>query len=261
VPQLDRDGVRIHYEVAGEGPAIVLTHGFAASAQMFAANIASVARDHTVVTWDLRGHGASDYPDDPAAYAPALAVADLGALLDAVGAERAVVGGHSLGGYLSLAFHLAHPERVEALILIDTGPGYRSAAPRRAWNEMCERYAADLERRGLGGLPGSDELNAVVHRDATGLVVAARHLLPQYDDRVLASLPTIGVPTLVVVGDRDEPFLAPSKYMAAKIPGARLVVIPGAGHAPGVSHAEEFDTALRTFLDSVGPGTATRDAS
>jgi pimeloyl-ACP methyl ester carboxylesterase len=254
VPFLDRDGVRIHYEVAGAGPAIVLTHGFAASCQMFAGNVSSLARDHTVVTWDLRGHGASDYPDDPAAYAPDLAVGDVGALLDAVGAERAVVGGHSLGGYLSLAFHLAHPERVGGLILIGTGPGFRSDEPRRAWNEMTEGYAADLERRGLEGLPGSDELSAAVHRDATGLVLAARHLLPQYDDRVLASLPTIGVPTLVVVGDRDKLFLPPSRYMAAKIPGAQLAVIPGAGHAPGVSHPEEFDRVVRAFLDSIAPG-------
>jgi pimeloyl-ACP methyl ester carboxylesterase len=216
---------------------------------MFRPNQAALVTDHTLITWDERGHGASDSPTDPDAYSPELAVADMAAILDAAGAQRAVVGGHSLGGYLSLAFHLAHPDRVTALVLIDTGPGYRSPDGRAKWNRMAESYAADLDERGLQALGGSGELRASVHRDACGLAHAARRVLPQFDASVLESLPTIGVPVLVIVGEKDERFLAGASYMTAKIPEATLVVVPGAGHAPNVTHTAEFDAHLRSFLD------------
>jgi pimeloyl-ACP methyl ester carboxylesterase len=250
---LNRDGVRIYYETAGDGPAVLFTHGFAASSHMFTANTAELARDHTVITWDLRGHGRSDYPDDQAAYSPDLAIGDVLALLDALGADRAVIAGHSLGGFLSLKFHHDHPDRVRALMLIDTGPGYRNPDGRDGWNRMAERYATDLEARGLGGLPGRGELSADVHRDASGLIRAARGILVQHDATVIESLPGIEVPTLVIVGEDDQPFLSGSKYMAAKIPNATLAVIPG-DHAPNLSSPEIFDSALRDFLDGLPAG-------
>ena len=252
MPRLDRDGVGIAYTVAGTGPAIVLTHGFAATSAMFERNVAALARDHTVVTWDQRGHGASDAPADPAAYSPELAVADLVALLDAVGSDRAVVAGHSLGGYLSLELHLSHPDRVAALVLIGTGPGFRRAEPRAEWNAMAERTASAFAARGLAALGRSEELAGARHRDATGLVHTARGVLPQHDARVIDSLPSISVPALVVVGALDAPFLDGARYMAGKIPGAELTVVDGARHAPNVTHADEFDERLRAFLDGRG---------
>jgi pimeloyl-ACP methyl ester carboxylesterase len=247
--ELDRRGVGIHYEISGEGPALLLSHGFGASSHMFGPNRGALGRAHTVITWDQRGHGASDAPDDPAAYSAELAVEDMAALLDAAAADRAVVGGHSLGGYLSLAFHLARPERVEALVLIDTGPGFRNPDARAEWNRMAEGYASDLDQRGLTALGPSGELAADVHQGAAGLVHAARHVLPQRDAAVLESLPTIAVPVLVVVGGNDTRFLGGARYMAAKIPDATLVVIDGAGHAPNITHAAEFDGHVLTFLD------------
>jgi len=244
-----RDGVHVHYQVAGTGPAVLLSHGFGASSHMFEPNRAAISTDHTLITWDQRGHGRSDSPADPGAYSTALAVDDMAAILDAAGAERAIVGGHSLGGYLSLAFHLAHPDRVAALVLIDTGPGYRSDEGRAKWNGMAETYASDLDQRGLAALGGSGEVQATVHRDATGLAHAARRVLTQSDASVVDSLPAIAVPVLIIVGERDKPFLAGSSYMADKIAGAELVVVPGAGHAPNVTHTVEFDAHLRTFLD------------
>ena len=250
MPRLHRDGVGIAYDVTGSGPAVIFTHGFAATSAMFERNVDALARDHTVVTWDQRGHGASDTPTDPAAYSPALAVGDLVALLDAVGADRAVVAGHSLGGYLSLELHLAHPERVAALVLIGTGPGFKRADPRADWNAMAERTAAAFDARGLDALGPSEELASARHRDAVGLVLTARGVLPQLDARVIESLPSIDVPTLVVVGELDTPFLDGAHYMAAKIPAAELAVVEGARHAPNVTHATEFDARLRAFLDA-----------
>jgi pimeloyl-ACP methyl ester carboxylesterase len=244
-------GVHVHHEIAGSGPAILLTHGFAASSHMYAATVADLSADHTVITWDIRGHGRSDSPDDPAEYSVAASLGDMAAMLDAAGADRAVLVGHSLGGYLSLEFTLAHPERVDGLVLVDTGPGFRKDEGRQRWNEMAEGYATDLEERGLDGLPASAELDAGVHRSAEGLALAARGILRQRDGHVLEALPSIVAPTLVVVGEHDAPFLAGSGYMAAKIPGARLVTIAGAGHAPPVTNPDEFTAAVRAFLEEI----------
>jgi pimeloyl-ACP methyl ester carboxylesterase len=169
-------------------------------------------------------------------------------LLDEAGVDRAVLLGHSLGGYLSLEYALAHPEQVAGLVLVDTGPGFRSERGRAGWNEMTARYAADLDERGLAGLPGSAELRRSVHRSAVGLAHTARSTLRQDDGHVIDRLPTITAPTLVVVGSRDQPFLAGSEYMAAKLPRADLVVIEGCGHAPTVTHPDVFNAALLDFL-------------
>jgi pimeloyl-ACP methyl ester carboxylesterase len=196
----------------------------------------------------VRGHGRSDYPDDAAEYSSQLAVGDMVAILDAVGVERAVIGGHSLGGYLSLRFHLLQRHRVAGLVLIDTGPGYRQDAARDGWNTMAENYAANFERRGLGALGDSAEVSGDVHRDVTGLIRAARGILTQFDGQVIESLPGIEVPTLVIVGEDDTPFLDGSRYMAAKIPGAELAVIADSGHAPNISNPAEFERVLTGFL-------------
>jgi len=248
VKHVDRDGVQIAYWVTGGGPAVILTHGFGASSHMFKANAAALADINAVIAWDLRGHGASGYPDDASAYSLTASIDDMTAVLDEVGVEQLVVGGHSLGGYLSLLFALAHPERTRALVLIGTGPGFRNDQARDRWNRMAEGYAQSLVEHGLAGLPGSAELTADVHRDANGLIHAARGILTQHDSRVLDALPTIDVPALVIVGQQDMPFIGGSNYMATKIPRAELVVIAGAGHAPNVTHPAEFDAAVRSFL-------------
>ena len=214
--------------------ALLLTHGFAASSTMFEAIKPALGEDYTVIVWDMRGHGQSDYPENPDRYSAALSVEDIRCLLDKTGVHRAVIGGHSLGGYLALEFYLAHPDYVEALLLIDTGPGFRRDEPRAAWNQVAEHYASELSARGIGGIPGSEERRPQDHRDTSGLIHAARHMLTQRDSRVLEALPDVNVPTLVLVGSEDEPFLAGTQYIAQKIPGANRVVIDGAGHAPPV---------------------------
>jgi pimeloyl-ACP methyl ester carboxylesterase len=248
---LRRDGVALHYETHGsvsERPALLLTHGYAASTLMWAPNVPALAADRRVVAWDLPGHGRSASPDDPAAYSEAAALADMAAVLDACGLARAVLVGMSLGGYLSLAFLARHPERVAALVLVDTGPGFKNDAARDRWNRDAEGRAAALEDDGLDALGSGPEVAVSVH-DPAGLARAARGMLTQHDGHVMASLPAIRVPTLVIVGEQDEPFRAAADYMAAKIPDAPSVVIPGAGHAANLDQPEAFNAAVRAFLD------------
>jgi pimeloyl-ACP methyl ester carboxylesterase len=253
MPELDRDGVGVHYEVVGPAGAtpVLLTHGFSSSSQMWEPNLATLAGARQVITWDIRGHGLSDSPDDPARYSEALSVGDMAAVLDAVGADRAVVGGLSLGGYLSLAFHLAHRDRVAALMLFDTGPGYRRDDPRQEWNRRVEHTASALVTRGADALSDSPEVARTTNRNPAGLARAARGIMAQHDSRVIDSLATITVPTLVVVGALDTPFLAAADYMAGKVTGAVKVVLDGAGHASNVDRPEAFNQAVLAFLEAL----------
>jgi pimeloyl-ACP methyl ester carboxylesterase len=248
VPFLDRGGVKIYHEDHGHGPAILLSHGYSATCRMWDGQIAALAPRHRVIVWDMRGHGETDYPDDPAAYSEALTVEDMAALLHHCRIGRAVIGGLSLGGYMSLAFHLAHPKMVRALMLFDTGPGFRNADTRRAWNERVQQRAHDLEARGFAALGDSDEVRASKHRSARGLAGAARGMLAQADDHIIASLDKIAVPTLVLVGANDTHFLAAADYMARKIPGAARVTIPDAGHASNLHQPAAFNRAVQDFL-------------
>ena len=255
MPNIDRDGVKIHYEVHGSGPTLLLTHGYSATSAMWQGQIAALSKHHQLVLWDMRGHGRSDYPDDPAAYSEALTVADIAALLDKVGAGQAIIGGLSLGGYMSLAFHRAHPDQVRALLIIDTGPGFKKDDARDAWNRRAHDTGDRFDREGLAVLQSaSPERANANHRDASGLAHAARGMLTQRDARVIESLPDIKVPALVVVGADDAPFLAASDYMAAKIPGAKKAVIAAAGHAVNIDQPQAFIEAVLPFLDDLPRG-------
>src|ERR1700686_5339964 len=170
MPKLNRDGVKIHYEVFGSGPTLLLTHGYSSTSEMWQGQIEALSKHHQLVLWDMRGHGRSDYPDDPAAYSEASTIADMAALLDEVGARTAIVGGLSLGGYMSLAFYRAHPARVAALLIIDTGPGFKKDDAREAWNRRAYDTGDRFEREGLAVLTSqSRERSSVSHRDASGL--------------------------------------------------------------------------------------------
>ena len=244
-----RDGVKVYYEDHGSGPGVMLSHGYSLSSTMWRDQVAALADRYRVMTWDMRGHGQSDYPDDGAAYSEAHSVADMAAVLDACGLQSAAIGGLSLGGCVSLAFHLAHPDRTDALMLFDTGHSFKKDAARADWNETAHAHAARFDDEGLGGLKYRSDGRDPGHRDATGLAHAARGMLTQADDRAIQSLPNIAVPTLVLVGADDVRFHAATDYMAGKIPGAQKVVIEDADHVANFDQPEAFNAAVGDFLD------------
>jgi pimeloyl-ACP methyl ester carboxylesterase len=246
--------IEIEYEDGGRGPAVLLSHGYSATGRMWAPQRPALEPRYRLVTWDMRGHGQTESPADPARYSESLTVGDMRALLAHLGIDRAVVGGLSLGGYMSLAFYRRHPEMVRALVICDSGPGYRNPEARAAWNERAQERARDLEARGLDALRASSrEMREAMgqHRSAQGLAHAARGMLAQCDSSVIDSLTAIRVPTLIVLGDRDTPFVAPCEYMAKKIPGARLEVITDAGHSSNLDQPAAFNRVLLEFLDSL----------
>ncbi len=213
---------RVHGSATGRPP-VLLTHGYSASGRMWDHNVEALARDRLVLTWDLPGHGESETPDDLAAYTHEACLAEIEALLDELGAERVVLCGQSLGGFLSLGYTLAHPGRVAALVLVDTGPGFRDDGARDRWN------AAARER-------------------PDGRV---RELLVQHDATVFDGLGELSVPTLIVVGSEDGLFLPASEVMERRIAGARRVVLDGAGHMANVDAPVQFNAAVSEFLEEL----------
>jgi pimeloyl-ACP methyl ester carboxylesterase len=250
--KIERNESSLYYETRGSGPPLLLTHGFAGTSQMWRGQAETFCDRHEVISWDMRGHGRSDSPDHPAAYSVEETVADMAALLDALGHERAIIGGHSLGGYMSLAFAMQHPERVRALLIIDTGPGYKSDPPREEWNDMAIGLADRLERNGLEHLKNlSREMDPSDHSSPAGLAMAARGMLTQRDSSVIDSLAEISVPALVIVGEKDRAYLAASSYMAKKIPDAKHVIVPNAGHAVNFHQPEYFNECVASFLERI----------
>ena len=247
---LQRGDVTLSYERHGAAtshPALLLTHGFGSNTTMWSPNVAALSADRLVLTWDLRGHGRTTAPYEPELFTPEACVGDMVALLDDSGVEGALIGGLSLGGYLSLCFALAHPSRTVGLVLCDTGPGFSDATRREAWNHYALAQAESFEVSGADAVASRTE-SLLGPRDPRGLAEAARGILVQSDDAVISSLGTIRVPTLIVVGEDDGPFLAAATYMARKIPDARHEVIANAAHASNIDQPDTFNALVGDFM-------------
>ncbi|MDO8672212.1 MAG: alpha/beta fold hydrolase [Dehalococcoidia bacterium] len=248
---IDRNGVKVYYEEHGSGPVVLLSHGYAATSHMWHGQVDFFKDRYKVIVWDMRGHGRSDSPTDPSQYSEEATVEDMAAILKECGAAKAVIGGLSLGGYMSLAFNIYHPEIVEALMLFDTGPGYRSSQAREQWSQWAFKVARNYEERGLAALGGGAEVRLARHTSASGLALAARGMLAQFNSCAIDSLGSITVPTLVLVGANDQAYLNATEYMAAKIPGSTRVTIDSAGHASNIDQPAAFNQAMQSFLDDL----------
>jgi pimeloyl-ACP methyl ester carboxylesterase len=217
-------GAGLHIEARGRGPAVVFTHGFGRTGATWARQADALAGDHHVVTWDLRGHGGSETPPGP--YTREDALADLATVVEAAAAEGggpALLVGHSLGGYLSLAHTLFRPETVRGLALLSTGPGFRNPESREQYNRGIARVAA-----------------------ASGLPERVSRVAVQTDSMVIDRLGEITCPTVVICGVDDRPvYVAGVRYLAGRLPDARLVEIAGAGHEPHVDRPDEVTATLR----------------
>jgi pimeloyl-ACP methyl ester carboxylesterase len=241
-------------EVHGSGEqTVVLTHGWGATAHMWEPQVAELAKHARVITWDLRGHGRSESPDDASAYSTDIALADLEELVDE---RRVVLVGHSLGGQLSMAFTLHRPDLVEGLGLLSTGPGYRNAEAMQGWNDNIERQARALEKRGMEALPAGDDMHGGLHTSAASLAHAIRGFVTQHDSRIIDGLTSIDVPALVLVGAKDKGFLNGADHLAAKIPQAVKVVVPEAGHAVNRHQPVAVNEALVLLLGAAAAWTA-----
>jgi pimeloyl-ACP methyl ester carboxylesterase len=217
---------RLHVERRGDGPGVVFTHGLADSSLTWSAQLSALADEHTVVAWDMRGHGRSDPPVGP--YRRDDALEDLTAVAAMAGHPVTLVG-HSLGGYLSLLFALRHPERVAGLVVVSAGPGFRNPARRARYNRLLRGVA---QRHGL-----PPDTAAVAYQD---------------DAWVIERLPSLACPLLAIVGSRDDAFYHDgSRYIAEHVAGAKLLVVSVAGHPVHSDEPARVNAALRAFLAEV----------
>jgi pimeloyl-ACP methyl ester carboxylesterase len=265
------DGVRLYAEAHGGGSPVVLSCALHTTCENWRPQVPPlVAAGYRVVLWDYRGHGRSDAPGDPEAYSMERVVEDLAQVLDALAPRAPVVlGGLSFGGLASLHFALGRPERVRALLLVASGPGFKNPEAQRRWEESVERSASYLERKGLAAFVESRAAETLVGRrpelpaarEAARAIAAQRpHGLAHFGRRVAApapcvidDLPRIEAPALVVVGEHDAAYLRSAEVLAAKLRRAERVTIPEAGHVVNIEQAEAFDDAVLRFLARVAP--------
>lgn len=255
-------GLRLAYEEAGEGPAVLFLHAFPLSRQFWRPQVEALRKEFRCIVPDLSGFGESQAVPEGQACRMADFAADAVALLDCLGIERAVVCGCSMGGYAALALAAGYPERLRALVLADSRPGADAEDGRQRRLDMARRVV--VEGTGFvaeGMLPKllgkasherRPELRSwlegqIAAAPPAGVAAAQRGMAERPDQGPL--LPRIAVPALIVVGEEDE--LTPpeeSARMAREIPGARLVVIPEAGHLASLERPEAFNGALREWL-------------
>lgn len=266
VRTLDVGDARINYEVAGRGRAVVFIHGWSLNLTAWDDQVRAFAPGYRVVRYDRRGFGKSTgFPDvtaDPA---------DLRTLLDTLGVTRATLIGHSQGGEVALAFAVAFPERVDALVLYGAGPPVGFGVPFDGPDTfpdlpaIARQHGVDSAGRVLFAHPlawvppGRRDV-----LDRYGVFWAAyskRDLLEDHAPSMkvapvqITQLRTLAVPTLVVVGDHEMPyFLLVAEMFAYSLPKARKVVIPNAGHGAHFVQPRLFNAALRKFLVATAGG-------
>jgi pimeloyl-ACP methyl ester carboxylesterase len=252
---------RLHVDGDGDGRVVLLMHGLGGSARNWGPQVRALRSRYRVVRFDSRGHARSEAPTDAKEYAPEAFVADVGRVLDRVGAARATVGGLSMGAGVALRFALAHPERVTGLVLA-AFPGSRDGA---GFASVALAFADTIERRGLetAGAEfvwgGASRLDAAGRLVRQGFLEHPPHALAATLRGLVATQPSVeelrpalarlALPALVIVGAEDRGSLEPSRELARTLPNARLVVVPGAGHVVNLQKPEEFNAALLEFLE------------
>lgn len=254
-------GINVAYEEAGDGEAFVLLHGYPLNRSMWRGQVEELRERCRIITPDLRGLGETETGNEEAATMEAMAE-DVAALMDTLKIERAIVGGLSMGGYVSLAFYRLFPERMRALVLADTRATPdteetqrgREESARKALREGMTTIADALLPKVLAPrtMREQPEVVSAVHTMMTttkpeGAAAALRGMAARRDQTDL--LPQIKAPVLVIVGDVDT--VTPpeeAEAMRQAIPNASLSIIEGAGHISNMEEPAQFNRALVSFL-------------
>ena len=257
------NGLPLYVAVRGHGPAITLIHGFPLSHRIYDTQFRSLSHDYRVIAPDLRGFCKSPLGDGEVTmdtYAD-----DVAAILDALGVEQTVLGGLSMGGYIAFAFWRRHPERVRALILMNT----RAAADTEEGRQNRYRTIEQVKKEGLAPLvegmipklvaPSTlrgkphvvRKLRSIMESASVdGVIAALKAMAHRPDSR--PTLETITVPTLVVAGRRDALIpLSEAEEMALRIPQARLEVVEQAGHLVTMERPRTLSRLMHDFVAHV----------
>lgn len=253
------DGVDLRYDISGSGPALVLLHGSVLSRAIWRGlgYLEPLAAEHTVIRVDIRGHGRSGAPHDPAAYSQQVLVADLLAVLDAEGIGRAALLGYSLGARIALSAALAHPGRVTRLVSLGGSASAQQGQvdsvffPGVIDTVRQEGMEAFCAAQGLGPEISSRRARATrtAFLSADHLAVAA--LLSATDDTPGVPddvLEDCSVPALWMAGTEDHPRFEDSRRAAALMRDAEFVPLPGRDHGGTLFPPDEVLAHALPFL-------------
>ena len=271
MPKAQVNGIELYYESTGEGFPLVLAHEFAGDFRSWEPQARYFSRLYRVITYNARGYPPSDVPSDEDAYSQEMAVEDLRDLLEYLGIERAHIGGLSMGGTLALNFGLAYPQMAKSLIIAAAGSGSTDVD---AWRENVAQSSRAMETQGMAAMDAYSQGEARVQlrrKDPRGYREFADQFLSHsglgsaltfrgvqgkrppvfaLEDEMRA----LTVPTLIMLGDEDDPCVEPSIFMKRCIPTSGLVMFPQSGHAINLEEPDMFNRSVHDFLTAVERG-------
>lgn len=259
------NGANLYYEDIGSGVPLLFVHAGIADSRMWDTQVAAFRDRYRVIRMDLRGYGQS---------APTNSLysnrEDVLALMDTLSIEQAVLVGCSMGGKMAMDLTLDQPQRVSALVMVGSLPnGFTADVPPSPYKDEIEAADAahDLERLNtlelLHWVAGQGRTRADVDPYVWALATDMNRIAleneaqngeekPPLDPPAAGRLHELDLPVLIVCGDRDVPtMILASDAMAEGIPGARKVMLSDAGHLPNMERPDEFNQALKAFLDEV----------
>ncbi|HET9041992.1 MAG TPA: alpha/beta hydrolase [Burkholderiales bacterium] len=267
------DGVKLYYEEAGSGNAVIFVHEFAGDHRSWEPQMRYFSRRYRCITYSARGYPPSDVPDEVAKYSQERARDDIVAVLDHLGIDRAHVVGLSMGGFATLHFGLKHHARARSLVI--GGCGYGAKPGEEAgFRAECEAAAAAFDVEGAKAAlkyaigptrvqfqnknprAWQEFADQLASHSPMGSALTLRGVQMRRPSlyQLVEGMQKIDVPTLVMTGDEDEPCLEASLFLKRSIPTAGLLVMPRAGHTINIEDPEAFNAAVADFLAAVEAG-------
>lgn len=278
MPHASVNDVTLYYEETGDGPPIVFCHEFAGDYRSWQPQVDAFSGTHRCITYSHRGYFPSDVPEDLDAYTQELLVDDLRGLLDHLGIERAHIVGLSMGGNVALNFALTYPERCLTAVVAGCGAGTVGREQFERDNDrvvhylrtygmvaFAEMYAAGAARRTFQRKdPAGWELfrQQLAEHSATGSALTQAGIQRRRPTifALKERLNQLTVPTLLIVGDEDEPCIEPGIFMKREIATSGLVILPQSGHTINLEEPARFNQAVSDFHAAVAAGLwATRE--
>lgn len=268
MPIANVNSVKLNYEVSGQGKDIVLLHGYVGDIEDWRNQIALLSPKYRVSVLDQRGRGKSEAPENVNAYGIDIFIDDVYQWMKLVKVEECCLTGHSLGGMVSLAFTLVHPEIIRALVLADTTSEKTTSMPEMA--RLRETVNKIALTQGTGAAFNYDLANNPAtkdryqkHPETLARIRAKTQTTPAYGyvniwkalhkrKSVTERLSEISVPTLIIYAEDDLPFaIDGAKVMHQNIAGSELIMIKNSGHGPMYEKLEEFNEILTKFLNRI----------
>jgi pimeloyl-ACP methyl ester carboxylesterase len=242
---VDVGGHQLRLALSGSGETTFLClHGLVDRIEIWDRIAEPLSNRGRVARLDQRGHGESEAPTGP--YRREDLAADVSAVIRELGNERVVLVGHSMGGIMSMATALLHPDQIGGLVLIGTASQCNEKTAR--WYERIARAGEEDGNAGLVRAIYGDKSKKVIHGDARGIAEVTRTLGSLYEDPLTPKLSSIECPVLLIVGDKDPMGSKASSIIAGQFPSAELVTIPDCGHWVHVDEPEAVLEAIDRFL-------------